>query len=180
MNWLYFVALRYLTSKHREKFISIISMISILGIAVGVAALIVVISVMSGFDNDLREKIIGMNAHLVVESDYGVSSSQDFIAKILEAPHVVAVAPYLHGQALVRRNENVTGVIVKGIESAGEEKISKIKAYLTQGTLNFDQDGIVIGNELASKLRLRLGDKITLVSPSDTKGMTLKVCGIFT
>ena len=180
MNWLYFVALRYLTSKHREKFISIISMISILGIAVGVAALIVVISVMSGFDNDLREKIIGMNAHLVVESDYGVSSSQDFIAKILEAPHVVAVAPYLHGQALVRRNENVTGVIVKGIESAGEEKISKIKTYLTQGTLNFDQDGIVIGNELASKLKLRLGDKITLVSPSDTKGMTLKVCGIFT
>ncbi len=180
MNWLYFVALRYLTSRHKEKFISIISMISILGIAVGVAALIVVISVMSGFDNDLREKIIGMNAHLVVESDYGVSSSQDFIAKILEAPHVVAVAPYLHGQALVRRNENVTGVIVKGIESAGEEKISKIKAYLTQGTLNFGQDGIVIGNELASKLRLRLGDKITLVSPSDTKGMTLKVCGIFT
>ena len=180
MNWLYFVALRYLTSRHKEKFISIISMISILGIAVGVAALIVVISVMSGFDNDLREKIIGMNAHLVVESDYGVSSSQDFIAKILEAPHVVAVAPYLHGQALVRRNENVTGVIVKGIESAGEEKISKIKAYLTQGTLDFGQDGIVIGNELASKLRLRLGDKITLVSPSDTKGMTLKVCGIFT
>lgn len=180
MNWLYFVALRYLTSRHREKFISIISMISILGIAVGVAALIVVISVMSGFDNDLKEKIIGMNAHLVVESDYGVSSSQDFIAKILETPHVVAVAPYLHGQALVRRNENVTGVIVKGIESAGEEKISKIKAYLTQGTLNFDQDGIVIGSELASKLRLRLGDKITLVSPSDTKGMALKVCGIFT
>lgn len=180
MNWLYFVALRYLTSRHKEKFISIISMISILGIAVGVAALIVVISVMSGFDNDLREKIIGMNAHLVVESDYGVSSSQDFIAKILEAPHVVAVAPYLHGQALVRRNENVTGVIVKGIESAGEEKISKIKAYLTQGTLDFGQDGIVIGNELASKLRLRLGDKITLVSPSDTKGMALTVCGIFT
>lgn len=180
MNWLYFVALRYLTSRHKEKFISIISMISILGIAVGVAALIVVISVMSGFDNDLKEKIIGMNAHLVVESDYGVNSSQDFIAKILEVPHVVAAAPYLHGQALVRRNENVTGVIVKGIEGAGEERISKIKAYLTQGSLSFDQDGIVIGNELASKLRLRLGDKITLVSPSDTKGMTLKVCGIFT
>jgi len=180
MNWLYFVALRYLTSRHKEKFISIISMISILGIAVGVAALIVVISVMSGFDNDLKEKIIGMNAHLVVESDYGVNSSQDFIGKILEVQHVVAASPYLHGQALVRSNENATGVVVKGIESSGEEKISKIKAYLTQGSLDFDQDGIVIGNELASKLKLRLGDKVTIVSPSYTKGMTLKVCGIFT
>lgn len=180
MNWLYFVALRYLTSKHKEKFISIISMISILGIAVGVAALIVVISVMSGFDNDLKEKIIGMNAHLVVESDYGVSSSRDFIDRILSVPHVAAAAPYLHGQALVRSNENVTGVIVKGIESSGEEKISKIKSYLKQGSLDFGQDGIVIGNELASKLRLKPGDKLLLVSPSDTKGMTLKVCGIFT
>ncbi len=180
MAWQLFVALRYLTSKHKEKFISIISLISILGIAVGVAALIVVIAVMSGFDSDLKEKIIGMNAHLVVESDYGVDPSEEFISKILSTPHIISAAPYLHGQALVRHKENVTGVIVKGIESEKEEKISRIKAYITQGSLDFGKDGVVIGSELASRLRLKLQDRISLVSPSDKGGRTLRVCGIFT
>lgn len=180
MAWQLFVALRYLTSKHKEKFISIISLISILGIAVGVAALIVVIAVMSGFDNDLKEKIIGMNAHLVVESDYGVDPSEEFISKILATPHIISAAPYLHGQALVRHKENVTGVIVKGIESQKEEKISRIKAYITQGSLDFGKDGVVIGNELALRLKLKLQDKIFLVSPSDKEGSVLRVCGIFT
>jgi len=180
MNWQFFVALRYLTSKHKEKFISIISLISILGIAVGVGALIIVIAVMSGFDNDLKEKIIGMNAHIAIESDYGVNSSQEFISKVLSTPHVVSAAAYLHGQALIQKNESVTGVIVKGIEPSKEEKISKIKSYVTQGSLDFGPDGVVIGSELASRLRLKLEDKITLVSPSDTKGRPLTVCGIFT
>ncbi|MDP3790866.1 MAG: lipoprotein-releasing ABC transporter permease subunit [Candidatus Omnitrophota bacterium] len=179
MNWLAFIAFRYLTSKHKEKFISIISLISILGIAVGVAALITVIAVMSGFDNDLKEKIIGMNAHIVVESDYGVDPSGEFVSKILSTPHIVSAAPYLHGQALVRSNENVTGVIVKGIDSPKEEKISKIGTYIKQGSLEFNGNGVVIGSELASRLRLKLGDKIILVSPSDTKGQTLAICGIF-
>ena len=179
MNWLSLVALRYLTSKHKEKFISIISLISILGIAVGVAALIVVIAVMSGFDNDLKEKIIGMNAHLVIESDYGVKSTQELTATILSMPHVIAAAPYLHGQALIRYNENVTGVIVKGIDSEKEENICRIKSYLTKGSLDFGQDGVVIGSELASRLQLKLGDKVELVSPSDKEGQRLKVCGIF-
>ena len=180
MKWQLFVALRYLTSKHKEKFISIIGLISVLGIAVGVAALIVVIAVMSGFDNDLKEKIIGMNAHLVVESDYGINPSQEFTTAILSTPHVIAAAQYLHGQALVRSNENVTGVIVKGIDAASEEKICNIKSYLTQGSLDFASDGVVIGSELASRLHLKLGDKINLISPSDKEGRKFRVCGIFT
>lgn len=180
MNWQFFVALRYLTSKHKEKFISIISLISILGIAVGVAALIVVIAVMSGFDNDLKEKIIGMNSHLAIESDYGVDPSPEFISKILSTPHVVSAASYLHGQALVRKGENVTGVVVKGIEAAKEQNVSRIKSYITQGSLDFSADGVVIGSELATRLHLKLGEKVTLVSPSDTKGRILTVCGIFT
>ena len=180
MGWQLFVALRYFTSNHKEKFISIISLISILGIAVGVAALIIVIAVMSGFDNDLKEKIIGMNAHLVIESDYGIKPSEDLTSKILSIPHVISAAPYLHGQALIRSNENVTGVIVKGIESEKEEKICRIKSYITQGSLNCGDDGVVVGSELASRLRLKLQDKITLVSPSNIEGHKLKVCGIFT
>jgi len=180
MKWQLFVALRYLTSKHKEKFISIISLISILGIAVGVAALIVVIAVMSGFDNDLKEKIIGMNAHILIESDYGVKLTPELTSAILSTGHVIASAPYLHGQALIRSNENVTGVIVKGIDSEREEKICRIKSYLTQGSLDFGSDGVVIGNELASRLKLKLGDKVILVSPAEKEGQRLRVSGIFT
>jgi len=180
MNWQLFVATRYLTSRHKEKFISIISLISIFGIAVGVAALIVVIAVMSGFDNDLKEKIIGMNAHIHVESDYGVKPSEKLLSDILSTPHVIAASYYLHGQALVRSNDNVTGVIVKGIDPAGEGKISEIKSYITQGSLEFGIDGVVIGSELASRLRLKIGSKVSLVAPSDKEGRVLKVCGIFT
>jgi len=180
MDWQLFVAIRYLTSKHKEKFISIISLISVLGVAVGVAALIVVIAVMSGFDNDLREKMIGTNAHMVVEADYGVKPSDEMLSRITQTPHVLAASFYLHGQALIRSNENVTGVIVKGIDPVREESVSRIKAYITKGAVDFKDDGIIIGSELASRLKLKLGDAISLVSQSDTKGEKFKVTGIFT
>lgn len=180
MAWQLFIALRYLTSKHKEKFISIISLISILGVAVGVAALIVVIAVMSGFDNDLKEKIIGTNAHMSVESDYGVAPSKEFLSKILKTPHVKSASFYLHGQALVRSDDNVTGVIVKGIEPKDEEKVTRIGSYITKGSLDFGEDGVVIGSELASRFKLKLGGRVSLVSPLDTKGERLKVSGIFT
>ena len=180
MPWQLFIALRYLTSKHKEKFISIISFISILGVTVGVAALIVVIAVMSGFDNDLKEKMIGTNAHMAVESDYGMKPSDEILSKVMGTPHVLAASFYLHGQALIRSNENVTGVIVKGINPAGEESVSKIGTYITKGAINFQDGGIVIGSELASRLKLKLGDNVSLVSPSDIKGQRLKVAGIFT
>jgi len=116
MRWQLFVSLRYLTAKRKEKFISLISFISILGVAVGVAALIIVISVMNGFDADLKDKIIGTNSHLVVESDYGINPNRGFLSKILDTKHVVAASFYLNGQVLVRRDESVTGIILKGIE----------------------------------------------------------------
>ncbi|MCX5665766.1 MAG: lipoprotein-releasing ABC transporter permease subunit [Candidatus Omnitrophica bacterium] len=180
MGWQLFVALRYLTSKHKEKFISIISLISVLGVAVGVAALIVVIAVMSGFDNDLKEKMIGTNAHMVVEAEYGMKPSDEIFSTVMATPHVLAASFYLQGQALIRSNENVTGVIVKGIDPVREEQVSKIKAYITKGAVYFGEDGIIIGSELAARLKLKLGDTISLVSQSDTKGEKFKVTGIFT
>ena len=180
MGWQLFVALRYLTSKHKEKFISIISLISVLGVAVGVAALIVVIAVMSGFDNDLKEKMIGTNAHMVVEAEYGMKPSDEILSRITTTPHVLAASFYLQGQALIRSNENVTGVIVKGIDPVREENVSKIKIYITKGAVDLADDGIIIGSELAARLKLKLGDAISLVSQSDTKGEKFKVAGIFT
>lgn len=180
MSWQLFIALRYLTSKRKEKFISIISMISILGVAVGVAALIIVIGVMSGFDADLKEKIIGTNSHIEILSDYGVNPSQELLSKVLKVEHVVASSFFLNGQALVRKNENVTGIIVKGIEPRGEVKVTRLGEYLTSGSLDFGTSGIVIGSELANKLRVKLEDKITIISPAYVEGEDFKVCGIFT
>lgn len=179
-SWQFFIASRYLTSRHKESFISIISLISILGIAVGVAALIVVIAVMSGFDNDLKEKIIGTNAHMVIESDYGIPPSPEIISKVMSTPHVLAASFYIHGQALIQKNENVMGVVVKGIEPGNEQNVNKLKSYIMQGSLELGEDGAVIGSELASRLKLKLSDKLTLVSPADTQGRIFKVKGIFT
>ncbi|MBI5144328.1 MAG: lipoprotein-releasing ABC transporter permease subunit [Candidatus Omnitrophica bacterium] len=180
MSWQLFVAFRYLTAKRREKFISIISLISIAGVAVGVASLIIVIAVMSGFDNDLKEKIIGTNSHIVIESDYGVKPSQEIIEKVLNTKHVISASYFLNGQVLVRSHENVTGVIMKGIEPEDEVRVNKLGQYIVEGELKFGANGIIIGSELANRLKLKLGDSLTVISPAFTEGKAFKVSGIFT
>ena len=194
MTWQLFVSLRYLTAKRKEKFISLISFISILGVAVGVAALIIVISVMSGFDEDLKAKIIGTYSHLEVLSDYGVKPSKDLNDKVLGTKHVTALAYFLNGQALIRKGENVAGVIAKGIEPANEIRVNNLGKYIKKGTLdNLKNDGIILGNELADKLNVDIGGTVSLISPAAMKeknpilrsvysveGKNFKVVGIFT
>lgn len=179
MSWQLFIASRYLTSKHKERFISLISTISILGVAVGVAALIIVISVMSGFDEDLKQKIIGTYSHIEITSDYGVKSSEELSGRILATPHVKAASPFLHGQALVRFRESVVGAIAKGIEPEGEVRVNKIGQYVTEGKLDLSGYGIVVGSELASKMGLKIGDTITVVTPGSIDGIEFRVTGIF-
>ena len=180
MPWQLFVSLRYLTAKRKEKFISLISFISILGVAVGVAALIIVISVMSGFDEDLKAKIIGTYSHIEVTSDYGIKRTQDFTDKIMGAKHVVAMAYFLNGQALIRKDEGVAGVIVKGIEPASEIRVNSLGKYIKKGRLdNLREDGIILGSELANKLNVDMGDTISLVSPALINQKKTKAPGIF-
>ena len=179
MTWQLFIAVRYLTSKHKERFISLISLISILGVAVGVGALIVVISVMSGFDEDLREKIIGTYSHIEITSDYGVKSSPGLLDAILKAEHVRSVSPFLHGQALIRFRESVLGIIAKGIDPEGEVKVNRLGEYIKEGGLELDDYGIVVGIELASKLGLNLGDLVSLFTPGNIDGIEFRVAGIF-
>ena len=179
MSWQLFIASRYLTSKHKERFISLISMISILGVAVGVGALIIVISVMSGFDEDLKSKIIGTYSHIEITSDYGVKSSGELAGSILGTPHVRAASPFLHGQALVRFGESVVGAIAKGIDPAGEVTVNNIGQYITEGALDVSGYGVVVGSELASKLRLKIGDTVTVVTPGSIDGIEFRVTGIF-
>ena len=187
MPWQLFVSLRYLTAKRKEKFISLISLISILGVAVGVAALIIVISVMSGFDEDLKTKIIGTYSHIEVLSDYGIRRSQDFTDRIMNTKHVTAVSYFLNGQALIRKDENVVGLIIKGIDPRREVRVNDLGRYIKKGTLdNLKNGGIVLGSELANKLDVDIGGTVLLVSPAFIKekktvdGRNFKVTGIFT
>jgi lipoprotein-releasing system permease protein len=194
MNWQLFVALRYLTAKRKEKFISLISLISILGVAVGVAALIIVISVMSGFDEDLKTKIIGTYSHIEITSDYGIIPSKDFTAKIMNTKHVIAVSYFLNGQALIRKDGGVAGVILKGIDPRSEVRVNELKSYVKEGTLdNLKGDGAMLGSELANKLDAGVGNMGSIVTPAfidekkakfsnlfSVEGKNFRVAAIFT
>lgn len=180
MGWQLFVAIRYLSGKQKEKFISIINLISILGVAVGVAALIIVISVMSGFDDDLKDKIIGTYSHIEIVADYGIKPSEEFISRILSKKHVTAASFFLNGQAIVKNDEMASGIVLKGIEPKNEIKVNKLGQYMVKGTTDFAGDGIIVGSELAKKFNITIGSPLTVVSSAYTKGKNFRVCGIFT
>src|SRR3989338_4620653 len=102
MRYEIWLGLRYLFAKRRERFISIIALVSIGGVALGVAALITVLAVMSGFDHDLREKLVGINAHLIVDAPAGLRDYEEPLRKLSALPHVVGVSPFLTGQGILR------------------------------------------------------------------------------
>ena len=193
MPWQSFIALRYFSAKRKEAFISIISLISILGVAIGVAALIIVISVMSGFDEELKEKIVGTYSHLEILSDYGIEPTNQLAGTITGTPHVEAFAYFLNGQALIQKDTSVIGVIVKGVDPKAEVRVKKIGDYIKSGSLDMPAGGAVIGSELAGRLGLKVGGAFSLISPSGIKpknalalvtgklgeGVPFKVTGIF-
>ncbi len=194
MSWQLFVSLRYFSAKRREKFISLVSLISILGVSVGVAALIIVISVMSGFDSDLKDKIIGTYSHIEIISDYGIKPTKELTNIIENTKHVEAISFFLNGQALVRSGDDVTGVVVKGINTADEIRVKRIGEYVKKGNLDLNNNSVVIGSELANRLNLKIGDSISLILPANVRqkgvlnliapayveGKNFKVSGIFT
>jgi len=150
-----------------------------MGVAVGVTALIVVIAVMSGFDNDLRDKIVGTNSHIVIEKDGGIKDYNTLVNELNKMPHVIASSPFVSGQALVRRKDNVTGVIFRGIDPEREKNVTKIKEYLQEGRFLSGKDSVLIGRELARRLNFKIGDKISLISAARPKPEQFTIVGIF-
>ncbi|MBU3911655.1 MAG: lipoprotein-releasing ABC transporter permease subunit [Candidatus Omnitrophica bacterium] len=179
MRYELWISFRYLVSKRREKFISIISFISIMGVAVGVAALIVVLAVMSGFDNDLRDKIVGTNSHIVIEKEGGIENYNFLIEELDNMPDVVASSPFVNGQALIKTEKEVLGVIFRGIDPDREQKVTKLGEYLQAGTLSLEKDSVLIGAELAWRLNFNIGDAVSLVSAASPKPKEFIVSGIF-
>jgi len=179
MSYELWISFRYLVSKRKEKFISIISLISIMGVALGVTALIVVLAVMSGFDRDLREKIVGTNSHIIIEKEGGISDYNALVSDINKIAHVKASSPFINGQALIRQDDQVLGVILRGIDPAREKDVTNIQKYLESGTLELKKNTVMIGNELSLRLGLKIGDEISLISAADPEPKDFKVAGIF-
>jgi len=164
-----FVGLRYTRAKRRNHFISFISMTSMVGIALGVAALIVVLSVMNGFQQELRTRILGVASHMQITGPDSQLSDWQFIAgRVKDEPHVQAAAPYIMAQGMLSYGQAVQGAIVRGIVPADEDKVAEIGAHMRAGQLadlRPGEFGIVLGAELAQALGVLIGDKVVLLAP---------------
>ena len=164
-----FIGLRYTRAKRRNHFISFISMISMLGIALGVAALIVVLSVMNGFQDELRNRILGVAAHIEITGfDNTLSDWRQVAAQSLRVKEVEAAAPYVEGQGLLAYDSAVQGTVVRGILPTDEDKVADLGRKMQQGSLSALRPGtwgIVLGIDLAHALGVQMGDKLTLITP---------------
>lgn len=164
-----FVGLRYLRAKRRTRFVSFITLISLLGIALGVAALIVILSVMNGFEAELRSRLLSMTAHGYVTGSNGrVDDWQTLQSEVLRAPGVAAAAPVIEMEGMIRSGRLLTAVMVNGVLPEYEREISGDTANFVEGSLDvLDADGrnIVLGRLLAFDLGVSVGDGLVLLTP---------------
>ena len=181
------ISIRNLRPKKKEGFLKLISIFSFLGIMLGVAILIIVMSVMNGFKTDLTKKILGLNPHIVVESNSFKIDNQ-FIEEIKSAIKNVNISKTYSGEGIVVSNENAKGIIIKGINNKNKDSLNILKKNIIDGDLNnFKKNTAFIGTELAFKLKLKVGDKINLMSSAFIatpfgglpKQETFTVAGVF-
>jgi len=182
MSYEFIISLRYLRARRKQVFVSIITFISIAGIFLGVAALIIVIAVMNGFETDLRSKILGINSHVVVlEHGSGMRQHASVMKEVAQVPGVVAATPFIYSQAMLKNGTNVTGIVLRGLSLEDAPKVINLGKF-REGKLEYLQDGkrdipglkheqaglpgIIIGRELAKNLGVFLFETVHIVSPS--------------
>lgn len=194
MRYELMVGLRYLRAKRSEAFISLITVISIVGVMIGVMTLNIVLAVMTGFEEDLRDRILGFNPHIVLVSYAGtIANPDEVVQKVKDTPGVAAAAPLVYSQVMLSSGQSVSGVVVRGVPPELEEAVIDLKAHLTSGSLeglgapfevpvegtdnDTDKDGrpdmttltgVILGQELAKQLGLAVGDPVSVVSPLGT------------
>lgn len=196
MRFEWFVCLRYLKAKRKQSFISLISLISVAGVTVGVMALIVVLAVMTGFTSEFRDKILGINSHVVVQDLGGtLPDYRTTAATIAKIPGVVGVTPYIYSQAMLTGGAGGTGAVLRGLDPASATSVLDLNRHMVRGTIdalnpangNQGLPGIILGKELANQLQVMVGDRVKLLSaagPLTPMGVLpkIKVCqvvGIF-
>ena len=182
MSYEFIISLRYLRARRKQVFVSIITFISIAGIFLGVAALIIVIAVMNGFETDLRSKILGINSHVIVmEHGGGMRHHSLVMQEVAQVPGVIAATPFIYSQAMLKNGNNVTGIVLRGLSledalkviNLGKFREGKVE-YLRDGKRNIPGlkpehsglPGIIIGRELAKNLGVFLFETVHIVSPS--------------
>lgn len=163
-----FIGLRYTRAERSNRFISFISLISMVGLTLGVAVLITVLSVMNGFDRELKTRILGMVPQATVTSFEIIEDWEQLAERIKEDPEVSAVAPFIQLQGMLTSNAQVAGIMVTGIDPKYEKNVSIINEHMTAGSIDSLSPGdynIVLGEEMVQLLQLSIGDKVTLVLP---------------
>ena len=195
------VAVRYLVARRRQAFVSLISFVSTLGVAVGVTALVVALALMTGLQGELRDRMLGSMPHIYVAriAESGVADVAGERARMLPIPHVVGAAPVVIGPALVRAGERSAFVTLKGVDPATERTVTELPSRMTSGSfadLSVSSenaagqrlDGIALGKDLAASLSVKVNDVVTVLTPEGTltpmgvmpRMRSLRVAGIFT
>ncbi len=175
MRFELFIALRYLLARRKQAFISLISLISTLGVAVGVMALIIALALMTGLQGELRDRILGSTAHMYVWKTGGIEDYQAEVARVLAVPGVTGAAPAILGRALVSTEAGDAFITFKGIDPALEPNVTDIQRTMLQGGVDGlvsrseeELPGVLVGRDLANVLRVRVGDSVTLTTPQGT------------
>ena len=166
---IFYIGLRYTRAKRRTQFISFITLTSVLGIALGVTALITVLSVMNGFEDELRQRILGMTSHATITGQSGqLENWQELDQKLVDYPHIQGTAPFINGQVMINAERRVSGTMLSGVLPENEAKVSDVAGKMKVGKLTdlvAGEYGIILGAELANYLGVIVGDKITVISP---------------
>jgi lipoprotein-releasing system permease protein len=188
------IALRYLLAKRKQAFISLVSFISILGVGVGVMAVVIALAMMTGLQLELQDRIVGSNAHIYVWNTEGVTDYHAEADKLRAVPHVIGAAPGILGQGLVSAARETVPIQIKGIDPVLEPQVTDIRQGMLQGSLealtsdNPDEiDGILLGKDLAAKLGVSVGDSVSVLTPQGTlspmgmipRARRLRVAGVF-
>jgi lipoprotein-releasing system permease protein len=199
MSYELFIGLRYLKAKRKQTFVSLITFISIAGVMVGVTALIVVIAVMNGFKEDLRDKILGVTSHVVISRfDGNISKYDEVRAKVEEVSGVNAATPFIYTQVMISSRKAISGAVLRGIEPKTASKVINLPKNLRAGSLEEleaekkpegmrSTPGIILGNELARNIGVSRGEPVTVISPLGRltplgrvpRSQTFRVAGIF-
>jgi len=161
------VAVRYLRARRQEGFISVIAWFSLLGIALGVATLIIVMSVMNGFREELLGRILGLNGHVSVQGQgHALGDFDELAARIRKLPGVVGVIPQIDGQAMATARTNASGAVVRGIRPEDLKALTRVSSRIVAGSLDqFDDDAVAIGYRLAARLGVAPGAEVSLITP---------------
>jgi lipoprotein-releasing system permease protein len=199
MSYELFIGLRYLKAKRKQTFVSLITFISIAGVMVGVTALIVVIAVMNGFKEDLRDKILGVTSHVVITRfDGNISNYLEVKEKVEEVSGVNAATPFIYTQVMISSRKAISGAVLRGIEPKSASKVINLPKNLRAGGLEEleaenkpegmrSTPGIILGNELARNIGASRGEPVTVISPLGRltplgrvpRSQTFRVAGIF-